>query len=310
MFRDWAADAPDEASMLAAVITGPPEPFVPPELVGQKAVAILGCWCGDLDAGTEAIEPLRALSPSATFSLRCRMSRCRECWMAARARAYATTSVVASSTTSTTRSSTSRSHTAPACPRRCHRSTFHQMGGAVGRVRRGATAFSGRRAAYTYNIIATWTDPAQDIMAARGPSAAADLAAPERRRYLLAELLVCAVCGRRMESAWSNGKAAYRCRHGHSSAARPDPGRAKRLRPRGSHPAAPACPAPAAHGDRVRQAQKAAHLSRDRRDPPGQRRRGDRVPARPPDHPHLRPGRRDPAGSHQRSRQNHHRKAS
>ena len=30
-----------------------------------------------------------------------------------------------------------------------------------------------------------------------------------------------------MESAWSNGKAAYRCRHGHTSAAAPDPGRPK-----------------------------------------------------------------------------------
>jgi hypothetical protein len=26
-----------------------------------------------------------------------------------------------------------------------------------------------------------------------------------------------------MESAWSNGKAAYRCRHGHTSATPPDP---------------------------------------------------------------------------------------
>lgn len=34
-------------------------------------------------------------------------------------------------------------------------------------------------------------------------------------------------CGRRMESAWSNGKAAYRCRHGHTSAAPPDPARPK-----------------------------------------------------------------------------------
>jgi site-specific DNA recombinase len=28
-----------------------------------------------------------------------------------------------------------------------------------------------------------------------------------------------------MESAWSNGNAAYRCRHGHTSVAQPDPGR-------------------------------------------------------------------------------------
>jgi hypothetical protein len=28
-----------------------------------------------------------------------------------------------------------------------------------------------------------------------------------------------------MESAWSNGRPAYRCRHGHTSASAPDPGR-------------------------------------------------------------------------------------
>ena len=30
-----------------------------------------------------------------------------------------------------------------------------------------------------------------------------------------------------MEPVWSNGNAAYRCRHGHTSAAGPDPGRPK-----------------------------------------------------------------------------------
>jgi site-specific DNA recombinase len=65
---------------------------------------------------------------------------------------------------------------------------------------------------------------AQDIKAARGPAAGSGcLAAPDERRYLLAGLLVCGTCGRRMESSWSNGKAAYRCRHGHTSAAVPDP---------------------------------------------------------------------------------------
>lgn len=47
------------------------------------------------------------------------------------------------------------------------------------------------------------------------------------RRYLLAGLLSCGLCGRRLESAWSNGKPAYRCRHGYTSVGRPDPGRAK-----------------------------------------------------------------------------------
>jgi site-specific DNA recombinase len=73
---------------------------------------------------------------------------------------------------------------------------------------------------------------AQDVCAARGPSPAGDITGPRKRRYLLAGLLTCGVCGRRMESAWSNGRPAYRCRHGHTTAAAPDPGRPKNARVR------------------------------------------------------------------------------
>jgi site-specific DNA recombinase len=65
---------------------------------------------------------------------------------------------------------------------------------------------------------------AQDVNATRGP---VPRDVPVVRRYLLAGLLSCGVCGRRMESAWSNGKPAYRCRHGHTSAMAPDPERPK-----------------------------------------------------------------------------------
>ncbi len=60
---------------------------------------------------------------------------------------------------------------------------------------------------------------AQDTAVPRGPAGSAV------RRYLLAGLLACGRCGRRLESAWSNGKPAYRCRHGYTSATRPGPGR-------------------------------------------------------------------------------------
>src|SRR2546430_2159568 len=58
-FRDWAAGLPEEASMLAAIITAPPEPFVPPGLAGHKVVAIFGCRCGDMDARPAGPEPPR-----------------------------------------------------------------------------------------------------------------------------------------------------------------------------------------------------------------------------------------------------------
>ena len=64
---------------------------------------------------------------------------------------------------------------------------------------------------------------AQDASAPRGP------AGPATRRYLLAGLLVCGRCGRRLESAWSNGKPAYRCRHGYTSATGSSPDRPKNL---------------------------------------------------------------------------------
>ena len=65
-------------------------------------------------------------------------------------------------------------------------------------------------------------DPQQQT-APRGPTGSAV------RRYLLAGLLACGRCGRRLESAWSNGKAAYRCRHGYTSATGSSPGRPKNL---------------------------------------------------------------------------------
>jgi site-specific DNA recombinase len=49
------------------------------------------------------------------------------------------------------------------------------------------------------------------------------------RCYLLAGLLRCGICDRRLESCWANNRAAYRCRHGHTSASRPDPDRPKNL---------------------------------------------------------------------------------
>jgi len=38
------------------------------------------------------------------------------------------------------------------------------------------------------------------------------------RSYMLAGLVQCRLCGRRMDSHWVNGRAGYRCRHGHNSA--------------------------------------------------------------------------------------------
>jgi site-specific DNA recombinase len=110
---------------------------------------------------------------------------------------------------------------------------------------------------------------AQDVSVARGPAPEAGPAAPQKRRYLLAGLLTCGTCGRRMESAWSNGKSAYRCRHGHTTAAPPDPGR-----PKNAH----------VREDRILPRLPALHLLLTGTQPPASRRRRTRrgTDAQPP----------------------------
>jgi site-specific DNA recombinase len=75
----------------------------------------------------------------------------------------------------------------------------------------------------------------EDFIAVQGIRADPGIEAASGRRYLLAGLLRCGICGRRMESCWANNRPAYRCRHGHTSATKPDPARPKNTYIREDH---------------------------------------------------------------------------
>jgi FAD/FMN-containing dehydrogenase len=62
-WRDWADAAPDELSTGCALITAPPEPFVPAELHGQPVLAVPVLYVGDPEAGAAAVQPLKDLGP-------------------------------------------------------------------------------------------------------------------------------------------------------------------------------------------------------------------------------------------------------
>jgi hypothetical protein len=68
-----------------------------------------------------------------------------------------------------------------------------------------------------------------------GTRAERDTGTVASHRYLLAGLLRCGICRRRLESFWANNRPGYRCRHGHSSATTPDPTRPKNLYVREDH---------------------------------------------------------------------------
>jgi hypothetical protein len=69
----------------------------------------------------------------------------------------------------------------------------------------------------------------KDYVAVQGIRAERDTGTAAGRRYMLAGVLRCGICGRRLESCWANNRPAYRCRHGHTSATKPDPARPKNL---------------------------------------------------------------------------------
>ena len=130
---------------------------------------------------------------------------------------------------------------------------------------------------------------AQEIKAARGPAPTV----PAERRYLLAGLLMCGTCGRRMDSAWSSGRAAYRCRHGHTSAAGPIPGGRGTPTCARTGRSRAARAAPDAEPGRAPAVASAAHPERRRRPTCRQPAGRGKVLPRERDRPRLRPDRRN-----------------
>jgi FAD/FMN-containing dehydrogenase len=62
-YRDFMVDAPDEVGTALAVVTGPPEDFVPQHLVGKPLVGLAVCYAGSADEGAAVMKPLMDLAP-------------------------------------------------------------------------------------------------------------------------------------------------------------------------------------------------------------------------------------------------------
>ena len=58
-YRDFIAAAPNAVGGGVALLTAPPEPFVPEELRGAPAVGVVYCYVGSIEDGAQAAQPLR-----------------------------------------------------------------------------------------------------------------------------------------------------------------------------------------------------------------------------------------------------------
>ncbi len=161
-FREWAASASDEATMLAAVNCAPPAPFVPPELVGRPVLVLAGCLCRDPGSGAEVLAPLRGLGPVAdTFAPTAYpdLQRMLDAGAPRGQRNYFRAGFCADLSDDVIETVLEHGARLTSPLSQIH---LHQMGGAVGRCGTDTSSFSGRDAGFTYNVIGTWLDAAED----------------------------------------------------------------------------------------------------------------------------------------------------
>ena len=63
-FRDVMADAPDEVGSGVALITAPPEEFVPEPVRGQPVVGVVVCYAGPVEEGRRALRAAARVRPA------------------------------------------------------------------------------------------------------------------------------------------------------------------------------------------------------------------------------------------------------
>jgi FAD/FMN-containing dehydrogenase len=161
-WRDWVRDTPDELCTMAAFLYAPPEPFVPPEVVGSPIFAI-ACFHLDPEGRAEDdLRPLRDLGPAVDVLGPMPYSAIQGMFdggVPRGSRNYWRSGYVDELTDEAIDAITSQTGGIPAPMGQVH---IHQMGGAVSRVPEGATAFGNRDAGFLMNFIGLWLDPAED----------------------------------------------------------------------------------------------------------------------------------------------------
>jgi FAD/FMN-containing dehydrogenase len=149
--------APEELSAIAAVMTAPPLPFIPPEVHGKLVVMGLMAYAGDADAGGRALAPFRALATPLADMVRpmpyAEMFPEEEGF---RPTAVARTMFLGSvdRKVATTILDRIKQSTAPMSAVQ-----LRVLGGAMARVPADATAFAHRGSRIMANVVAMYQDP-------------------------------------------------------------------------------------------------------------------------------------------------------
>jgi FAD/FMN-containing dehydrogenase len=159
-FRDWAEDAPDEVTALINLTTAPPLPVIPEEWHGKKVAALIALSTGPVDAGDDLVRPVREVAEPVADLLgpmpyTMMQSLIDPLWPKGINAYFKATNIDRLDDGLIDR--LCRLHQdAPGPQCEVH---VHQMGGAVGRVPEGDTAFAERSMPYVLNAVTGWHDP-------------------------------------------------------------------------------------------------------------------------------------------------------
>jgi FAD/FMN-containing dehydrogenase len=161
-YREYVRDCPDELTTWLSVITAPAAEFIPGDLQGKSSLAVLACHCGALEDAEPAIQPLRDLGPAVDLIESMpypALQSMQDEDLPPGIRCYLKSGYAAELTDTLIDTVIEQTKVMPSPS-----SSFdvHHMGGAVGRIPDGATAFGDRRSPYCFNVVGAWKDPVDD----------------------------------------------------------------------------------------------------------------------------------------------------
>jgi FAD/FMN-containing dehydrogenase len=177
-YRAFCASAPDELTTMAELFTAPAEEYIPEHLHGTRMLAIGVCYCGAIEAGEEAIRPLRTFGPPVVDLVGpmsyTGLQTMFDAEYPAGMRHYWKSDYLGDLSDAAIDAILACDARVTSPYAQIH---IHHMGGAVKRVGGVATAFGHRDAPYLVNELGTWTeeddqDASAHIAWVRGLSAA------------------------------------------------------------------------------------------------------------------------------------------
>jgi FAD/FMN-containing dehydrogenase len=161
-FHDYVAEAPEDLTTIANLMHAPPAPFIPEDRVGELVLMVLAVWTGDIEEGQKAFAPLRALAEPVADAIAPMPYPVIYQFTAAQEQRHgaAIRSMFADDHSDATFDAILDAMNAPAGP--MNMVQFRGMGGAVGRVGEGDTAFAHRRQRFFTTVLGLWLDPDDD----------------------------------------------------------------------------------------------------------------------------------------------------